>query len=58
MCRKVKCKGCGKYTWSGCGQHVESSLRSIPEDQRCGGWRKGVCDVAPDKGKEGDCVVQ
>lgn len=58
MCRKVKCKGCGKYTWSGCGQHVESSLRNVPEEQRCGGWRKGVCDVAPEKGKEGDCVVQ
>ena len=25
MCRAVKCKTCGKTTWSGCGQHVARS---------------------------------
>jgi len=58
MCRKVQCKGCGKMTWTGCGQHKESSLRGVPEEQRCGGWKKGVCDVNPEKGKEGGCTVQ
>ncbi|MBU6242539.1 MAG: hypothetical protein KGP06_00600 [Acidobacteria bacterium] len=37
MCSKVRCKSCGKATWSGCGQHVEEALRGIPENERCQG---------------------
>ena len=44
-------------------RHVSKSdvqgLRGVPEE-RCGGWRKGVCDVDPAKGKEGSagCAAQ
>jgi hypothetical protein len=34
MCRKVKCKTCGKFTWAGCGQHIEQALAGVPDDQR------------------------
>jgi hypothetical protein len=35
MCYQVKCGTCGKSTWSGCGRHVASVHRQIPEDQHC-----------------------
>lgn len=37
MCRAVTCKKCGKTTWSGCGQHVEQVMASVPASQRCAG---------------------
>ena len=37
MCRAVTCKTCGKTTWAGCGQHVESVFKGVPKDQRCEG---------------------
>jgi hypothetical protein len=37
MCRAVKCKKCGRTTWSGCGQHVAQVKASVPSDQWCGG---------------------
>lgn len=37
MCRAVNCKTCGKTTWSGCGQHVESVRRQVPAGQWCNG---------------------
>lgn len=40
MCRAVKCKVCGKTTWAGCGQHVDSVKRSVPAAQWCGGHEK------------------
>jgi hypothetical protein len=30
MCRKVKCTNCQKWTWAGCGQHIESCLAGVP----------------------------
>lgn len=30
MCRKVKCVTCGKWTWAGCGQHIEQCLAGVP----------------------------
>jgi hypothetical protein len=30
MCRKVKCTNCNKWTWAGCGQHIESALAGVP----------------------------
>ena len=35
MCRPATCKDCGKTTWAGCGQHVDSVMRDVPVSQRC-----------------------
>ena len=35
MCSKVVCKNCHKFTWSGCGEHIEEALHGIPEADRC-----------------------
>ncbi len=40
MCRAVRCRTCGKATWSGCGQHVEQVLRGVPKSERCQGHAK------------------
>nr|WP_084500384.1 hypothetical protein [Brevibacterium album] len=37
MCRAVACKMCGKTTWAGCGQHVDSVKQTVPAGQWCGG---------------------
>jgi len=37
MCSKVTCRQCGKPTWSGCGQHIESALAGVPQKDRCQG---------------------
>ncbi len=37
MCRAVKCRVCGKTTWSGCGQHVQSVRQTVPASDWCGG---------------------
>lgn len=37
MCRRVKCKICGKTTWAGCGRHVDQVMAGVPRDQRCPG---------------------
>ena len=37
MCSPVRCRKCGKTTWSGCGQHVDQVKRSVPKDQWCDG---------------------
>eukprot|EP00050_Salpingoeca_kvevrii_P012996 m.26282 g.26282 ORF g.26282 m.26282 type:complete len:58 (+) comp4563_c0_seq2:560-733(+) len=52
MCRKVKCNGCSKWTWAGCGQHIDSAMSGVDKDERCPGWEKGVCTVDPSKGKD------
>ncbi|KAK1322207.1 hypothetical protein QJS10_CPA03g01836 [Acorus calamus] len=40
MCYEVKCSTCGKSTWGGCGRHVESVHKKIPQGQHClcRGW--------------------
>ena len=30
MCRAVRCKTCGKTTWSGCGMHVSQVMAGVP----------------------------
>ena len=35
MCSRVICQICKKYTWSGCGQHIDDALAGVPDDQRC-----------------------
>ncbi len=37
MCRAVKCRTCGKTTWTGCGRHVEEVRASVPASQWCAG---------------------
>ena len=37
MCRAVKCRSCGRTTWSGCGQHVAQVKARIPADNWCAG---------------------
>ena len=37
MCSPVKCRQCGKTTWAGCGQHIESVKRTVPPAQWCQG---------------------
>lgn len=37
MCRPVNCKVCGKTTWAGCGQHIDSVKRTVPAGQWCDG---------------------
>ena len=35
MCSRVTCRQCGKATWSGCGEHIESALAGLSQDQIC-----------------------
>lgn len=35
MCQRVTCPRCGKYTYEGCGQHVDEVLGGLPHDQLC-----------------------
>lgn len=37
MCHAVRCRTCGKTTWSGCGSHIDSVRRGVPADQWCDG---------------------
>ncbi|MFT4200478.1 hypothetical protein [Gordonia sp. (in: high G+C Gram-positive bacteria)] len=37
MCHAVKCRTCGKTTWSGCGSHVAQVKAMVPPDQWCEG---------------------
>lgn len=52
MCRAVTCRTCGKTTWAGCGQHVDSVLRGVPRSRRCEGHVKEK--VASGPGGEGN----
>ena len=35
MCFQVVCDDCKKITYGGCGRHMESALRGVPEDKKC-----------------------
>lgn len=37
MCRAVTCRECGKPTWAGCGQHIETALAGVKKSERCPG---------------------
>ena len=52
MCSPVTCATCKKFTWSGCGEHIEQALAGIPVDQLC------VCEhEAPQPaGESGDSI--
>lgn len=51
MCRAVTCKVCGKTTWAGCGQHVESVKAGVPKGQWCPG-KHSAAEIAEAKKKE------
>ena len=52
MCSRVKCGTCQKFTWSGCGEHIEQALAGVAQDQRC------ACDRDTQKpaGESGDSI--
>jgi len=35
MCSPIRCRACGKVTWTGCGEHVEEALAGVPTEERC-----------------------
>ena len=35
MCYPVPCETCGKTTWGGCGEHIDSALAGVPASDRC-----------------------
>jgi hypothetical protein len=35
MCSRVTCGSCGKFTWSGCGEHIDSALAGLNKEQIC-----------------------
>lgn len=43
MCSPAACGICGKTTWSGCGQHVDSVRRQVPAHE----WCEGHDDAPP-----------
>jgi len=45
MCRKIAC-ACGKATWVGCGQHVDSALAGVADADRCEAVRAGKPPIA------------
>ena len=36
MCYPVECAKCGKTTWEGCGEHVQSVIDQVPPEAWCG----------------------
>jgi hypothetical protein len=43
MCKPVPC-ACGKTTWAGCGDHIESVRVQVPADQWCPGHDELLAD--------------
>ncbi|MEU6350350.1 hypothetical protein ABZ896_13610 [Streptomyces sp. NPDC047072] len=35
MCQRTTCRKCQKFTYRGCGMHVEQVLAGVPKSQRC-----------------------
>lgn len=35
MCQRITCIVCKKFTWTGCGEHIEQALAGLTEDQIC-----------------------
>ncbi len=47
MCYRTSCPTCQKATWGGCGAHIESALRGVPESERC------QCHAKPKQKQQG-----
>jgi len=43
MCSPARCARCGKTTWTGCGNHVDTVMASVHPTQRC------ACDRTPEQ---------
>ena len=52
MCYTVQCPACGKTGWGGCGEHVDSVMRSVPPYQRC------TCSKRPAGPKSGSTLFR
>lgn len=37
MCMPTGCNICGKTTWAGCGEHVDSVKAQVAPENWCGG---------------------
>ncbi len=37
MCRAIECEVCGKTTWTGCGQHIDSVKVNVAPEDWCDG---------------------
>eukprot|EP00122_Pirum_gemmata_P013924 Pgem_evm1s12971 len=35
MCSRITCPICWKYTWMGCGKHIDQALEGVLEAERC-----------------------
>ncbi|KAG2202453.1 hypothetical protein INT46_002248 [Mucor plumbeus] len=35
MCMRVTCPECNKFTWAGCGKHIDQALAGLKEDEIC-----------------------
>jgi hypothetical protein len=51
MCRKTTCS-CGKISWAGCGQHVDSVLGNIKDEDRCPAVRTGMPPIPPSQSRD------
>ena len=47
MCSPVRCRTCGKITWSGCGDHIDSVKAQVPDDLWCPGHEEDPGGNAP-----------
>lgn len=53
MCRAVTCRTCGKTTWAGCGQHVETALAGVAPADRCRGHESAAAPAEAASGSAG-----
>ena len=44
MCKAVDCEKCGLRTWAGCGLHIDRALSGVSIEDRCSGWKTGICE--------------
>ncbi|WP_168444624.1 hypothetical protein [Actinomadura latina] len=35
MCQRAVCRKCQRFTYRGCGRHVDQVLAGVPRSQRC-----------------------
>ena len=45
MCVATACEVCGKTTWMGCGEHIDSVKETVPAEEWCEG---AVAHSAPE----------
>lgn len=50
MCRRVTCPKCKKFTYAGCGNHIQEALKGLTKDQ--------ICQCKTDNKKESKSVVK